>query len=152
MKKLLYVVSIVVVCFLVIFLLKKPIASFDTNQSINVRYESLDDWCSTSSTITLPSSDNEALHDILQERAWYIPDNFSDFFLSQNHISQSDNTITFFGKDMMLTISSNGVIYNIQNEKYAYISLINNQEKCKEIYEEVYALISDQITQEQKID
>lgn len=46
---------------------------------------------------------------------------------------------------MMLTISSNGVIYNIQNEKYAYISLINNQEKCKEIYEEVYALISDQI-------
>lgn len=126
-------------------MLKKPIASFDTNQELNIRYESLDDFRSTSTTITLPSSDNEAWYDILQERAWYVPDNFSDFFLSQNHISQSDSTITFFGKDMMLTISSNGVIYNIQNEKYAYISLINNQEKCKEIYEEVYALISDQI-------
>lgn len=119
---------------------QKPIAPFDTNQSINVRYGSLDDWRSTSYTITLPSSNNEALYDILQERAWYVSDNFSDFFLSQNHISQSDSTITFFSKDIMLTISSNGVIYNIQNEKYAYISLINNQEKCKEIYEEVYAL------------
>lgn len=88
MKKLLYVVSIVVVCFLVIFLLKKPIASFDTNQDINIRYESLDDWRSTSTTITLPSSDHEALYDILQEKAWYVSDNFSDFFLRIIYLNQ----------------------------------------------------------------
>jgi len=36
------------------------------------------------------------------------------------------------------------VIRDITNDKYAYISWINNQEKCKSIYEEVYDLIVTQ--------
>lgn len=136
---------------LIFFSLKKPLASFDTNQEVNIRYESFENgniFCTY--TLTIPSSDNEILHNILQEKAWYISNGLSEFFFSQNYVSESDSIITIYSDEMMLSISSNGVIRDITNDKYAYISWINNQEQCKPIYEEVYSLISNQSTTEEK--
>lgn len=147
MKKLLYFFSIIILCFLVLFSLKKPLASFDKSQEVTIRYESFEDGnTSYTYTLTIPSSDNEILHDILQKKAWYVSSGLSEFFLSQNHISKADSIITIYFDEMMLSISSNGVIRDITNDKYAYISLINNQKKCKPIYEKVYTLLSNEST------
>lgn len=145
MKKSLYFLSIIILCLLVFFSLKKPLASFNTNQEVNVRYESCEDGDTPFTyTLTISSSDNEILHNTLQKKAWYISNGLSEFFFSQNYVSPSDSVITVYFDEMWLSISSNGVIRDITNDKYAYISWINNQEKCKAIYEEVYALIATQ--------
>lgn len=142
MKKYLCILSIMIYCLLVIISTQKPLASFNTNQEVNVRYESCEDGYKLCTyNLTISSSDNKILYNTLQKKAWYISSGLSDFFLSQNYVSPSDSLITVYFDEMWLSISSNGVIRDITNDKYAYISWINNQEKCKAIYEEVYALI-----------
>lgn len=145
MKKSLYFLSIITLCLLALFSLKKPLASFNTNQEVNVRYEFCEDGYKLRTyNLTISSSDNKILYNTLQKKAWYISSGLSDFFLSQNYVSSSDSVITVYFDEMWLSISSNGVIRDITNDKYAYISWINNQEKCKSIYEEVYDLIVTQ--------
>ena len=145
MKKSLYFLSIITLCLLALFSLKKPLVSFNKNQEVNVRCEFCEEGDTLCTyTLTIPSSDNEILYNTLQKKAWYISSGLSDFFLSQNNVSPSDSLITVYFDEMWLSISSNGVIRDITNDKYAYISWINNQEKCKSIYEEVYDLIVTQ--------
>lgn len=145
MKKSLYFLSIITLCFLVFFFFKKPLASFNQNQEVNVRCEFCEDGDALCTyTLTISSSDNKILYNTLQKKAWYVSNGLSDFFFSQNYVSPSDSVITVYFDEMILSISSNGVIRDITNDKYAYISWINNQEKCKAIYEEVYALIVTQ--------
>lgn len=145
MKKILHFLSIIILCFFVMISIKKPLASFNTNQEVNVRYEFCEDgYKPCTYNLTISSSDNKILYNTLQKKAWYISSGLSDFFFSQNYVSPSDSLITVYFDEMWLSISSNGVIRDITNDKYAYISLINNQKKCEAIYDQVYALIATQ--------
>ena len=88
MKKILHFLSIIILCFFVMISIKKPLASFNTNQEVNVRYEFCEDgYKPRTYNLTISSSDNKILYNTLQKKAWYISSGLSDFFFSQNYVS-----------------------------------------------------------------
>lgn len=137
-----YFVVLLVLCFFVVIGVREPLCSFETSQDIPVRYETSESqYPQYVENTNVSASQKDELYDILQNKAWYVGDGLSAFLLAQNEMSPEAERITLYFDEKMLSISSDGVIYDITNEQYAYLSLIHNQNKAKEIYEKIYACI-----------
>lgn len=137
-----YFLVILVLCFLVMIGVREPLCSFETNQDIPVRYETSESqYPQHVENINVSDSQKDVLYDILQRKAWYVGNGWSTFLLAQNDISPEADQITLYFDEKMISISSDGVIYDITNEQYAYLSLIHNKNKAKEIYKQIYACI-----------
>ena len=146
MKKFKYAVLIVLLggCFL--FLQREPICIMPEDQEVMVRYESsLGGLQPQTAYFSLSPSEQEAVQEILQKKAWYVGNQCSQLLLGQNYFFQEEKLISIYFGSGSVMISENGVVRDIGRDRYAYFTVWKNREKGKEIYDALYAQLGPRI-------
>lgn len=149
MKKCKYVVLIVLLggCFLL--LQREPLCTIPEAQQVMVRYESsLGGLQPQTVYFSLSPAKQKAVQEILQKKAWYVGEKYSQLLLGQNYFFQEEEILSVYFGSGMIMISENGVIRDIGREQYAYFTVWNNREKGKEIYDALYTQLEPDIKQE----
>lgn len=140
-KRLKPLIIIFIIFIVSALLLRRPIINdYNITNDFYIKYES--NYCSRTICYDNEEQKKTICNLLSAQKCWRISEGFSALLITTLDPNENFESITVYSDNFTIQMYSNGLIWDIKNEKYIILSLFDNKIKNMELFDNIASILA----------